>query len=201
MKTKGGASDVIIQAIASLQLTCEKQRKDYTQIMKMDRISAKLIDFLSKQGTQSAKTTPKSLSSNSIVERRFESMSAATRTALAAASHLLSGSGYSSLDALDLIDESNYIPFKRNEILAQSPYTSIQLHYHDTIVIEGPYSFLTFVNTACLSTNTLYCKYKEVNDKIEAESSTSELFAPHFLKILSGSCLASIISALEACIT
>lgn len=94
--------------------------------------------------TQHEVTQRRSLPSNAIVERRFETIFAATRASVHAAPAPLKAAAYWSLAAFDATDKANYRPFRRDGILQPSSHTSMQLHVCKTGVLDGPRAFLPF---------------------------------------------------------
>ena len=144
MKTKSGASGVIIRALARLQKLCGKSARRLHTDGAGEQDTPDVKEFLDKHGITHTKTAPGSSQANAIVERRFESIFAAARSALKAAPPPLNGKGYWSLAALDAIDKANYLPFKRQGNIVPSPHTAMQLHDCDTDELKGPQAFLPF---------------------------------------------------------
>ena len=85
MKTKGGAANVIIKALARLQVLCGRTAKRLNADGAGEEDTAPVKDFLLKHGIAHSKTAPGSSQSNAIVERRFESVFANAMDALKAA--------------------------------------------------------------------------------------------------------------------
>lgn len=116
MKTKGEASDAIQRELTRLQLLCGKKVERFHTDNAEDQSSGSIKAFLDKQGTVRSFTAPTFSPSNAILERRFESIFAAARTALKTALSPVNAQANWSFVALDAIDKANYISFKRDGI-------------------------------------------------------------------------------------
>lgn len=99
-------------------------------------------NFLKTQGTQHTITAPSFSQSNAIFERRFETTFADARAALLASPNLLNTNGYCSFAALDLINKTNFLAFKRNGILQPSTHTTMRLHGYDTDILGDQVNFM-----------------------------------------------------------
>lgn len=154
MKTKGGASDAIIKALTRLQVLCGRAAKRLHTDGAKEEDTANIKQLLLDQGTTQTHTAPGSSQSNVIVDRRFESVFANVRASILVAPPPLNSKGYWSIAALDSIDKTNYLPFKRDDLIQPSPYTAMQLHGCDADILGGPNLFLPYgqagfiVNTA-----------------------------------------------------
>ena len=144
MKAKSEAAEVIHKALAKLQLACARPVKRLHSDGAQEQYCGRLKDFLDRQGKIKSTTAPFSSSSNAMVERRLGIIFGAARTALAAAPPPLNGSSFWSFAALDAIDKSNFLPFRRDNTLSASPHTLMQLHGHEIAEKEGPHNFLPF---------------------------------------------------------
>ena len=154
MQTKASASDVILRALARLQLACETKVKRLHTDGAQEQYNDKLKKFLEEQGTIKSTTAPHSSSSNAFVERRMGIVFAAARAALKAAPAPLDHQRYWSFSALDAIDKANFLPLTRNGSFMPSPHTALKLHGHSVDEKDGPNHFLPYgqpgwiVNTA-----------------------------------------------------
>eukprot|EP00173_Palmaria_palmata_P000189 Plantae.Rhodophyta-Palmaria_palmata.ctg10909.p1 GENE.Plantae.Rhodophyta-Palmaria_palmata.ctg10909~~Plantae.Rhodophyta-Palmaria_palmata.ctg10909.p1 ORF type:complete len:318 (-),score=-12.26 Plantae.Rhodophyta-Palmaria_palmata.ctg10909:264-1187(-) len=97
MKTKSGASSAIIRALARLQVLCGKTAKRLHTKNADQQDTPDVVKFLDGQDTARTHTAPGSSPSNAIVERRFESIFAATWASLHAAPPPLNAVAYWSL--------------------------------------------------------------------------------------------------------
>lgn len=147
MKSKGGAANETIKALSRLQVICGRTGQRSHTDGAREQNTKEVKDFLSKQGTEQTFTAPNSSSSNATVERRFERIFAAARTALNAAASPLNSKEYWSFAAPDAIDISNYMPFKRDGMIQPAPQTTMQLHVWKTEVLGGPNGFLPYRQT------------------------------------------------------
>lgn len=144
MKNKAAASGAIIKALARLQVLCGRTAQRLHMDGAREQDTPDIRHFLSGQGILHTKTAPSSSQSNSIVERRFESVFENDRAAMLAAPHPLNTDSFWSLGALDSIDKANHMPFKRHGALQLSPHASMQLHGCNTDILCGPNSFLPY---------------------------------------------------------
>lgn len=144
MKKKYKAADVIHKALARLQLACSRPVKRLHSDGANEQYRGKLKDFLYKQGTAKSTTAPNSSSSNAMVERRLGIIFGSARSALAVAPPTLKKACFWSFAALDGIEKSNFLPFRRDGQLMASPNTQMELCEHETDEKEGPHNFFPF---------------------------------------------------------
>lgn len=82
MKSKKYASDVIVRELARLQMVCGRKVKRLHTECAEEQNKSIFKDFLEPQGTIKTATAPNSSAANALVERRFEMVFGAARSAL-----------------------------------------------------------------------------------------------------------------------
>lgn len=157
MKSKIEAASAIIRSLARLQVLCESTARRLHTNNAVEQNTAEVKDLLSRKGTNHTFSAPGLSPSNAIVERRFESMFAAVRTALRAAPAPFDDELYWSLETLDAIDKSIYLPFRNNGTLNPSLHTSMQLKGCANDTAYGPKALIPYCQPGFM-VNTLKLK-------------------------------------------
>ena len=93
-----------------------------------------------------------------MVARLFERIFAAARTALNAAETPLNSKGYWSFAALDAIDISNYMPFKRVGMIKPAPHTTMQLHGCENDGLTCLHAFMSYGKSGYIVDTTKFKK-------------------------------------------